>query len=337
MDNSKKNVHSSGPLGMLVRSGQIKSIENDESQHKTQNPVGAAKGLGAYFRTQAGIEFSENELSYVDPKMCEPWEYANRLKGDMGDIDELTTSIKENKQLQPALIRPHPKPHGNIKYEVIFGRRRLEACLRLGMQFLVIKKDIPNIREAIIFQETENRLRRDVSHYSNAMHYKRLLEDSIFKNEREMSEKLGVSLSKLYDIMAFSKIPEEIVKLIPDIHGLSNSLALKIVSLYKEFPEKYEQLIVLAPKIGSSISSPVKLEKALKSDFTNKKLDDVCKAKIYKSIDGRKLFTFKKNHRGSSCIEINKGIDFSINYEKFCDYLKKYLEKECRDLESLPS
>ena len=329
MDNSKRNVHNSGPLGMLVRSGQIKSIENDEGQaNKIQNP-GYLKGLGACFRTQAGVEFSENELTYVDPKICEPWEYANRLNGDMGDLDELMTSIKENKQLQPALIRPHSKPRGNIKYEVIFGRRRLEACLRLGTQFLVMKKDILNVHEAIVFQETENRSRRDVSNYSNAMHYKRLLEDGIFKNEREMAEKIGFSISTLYDMMAYSKIPSDIVKLIPNIHSLSNNLALKIVSLLKEHTDGHEKLLSLASKIGISITSPVKLEKCFKFDLTNDMLNNSGKAKVYKSVNGKKLFTFKTNHRGSSCIEINKGIGFPINHEVLCDHLKNYFEKEC--------
>ena len=120
MDNSKRNIHSSGPLGMLIKSGQIKKIEDEvqlEPSSKEQISV-LNKTSGLYFKTQTGIEFTEHELIYVDPKECEPWKYANRHESEFGEIDELIESIKTNKQLQPALIRNHPTPHDDIKYEI---------------------------------------------------------------------------------------------------------------------------------------------------------------------------------------------------------------------------
>lgn len=327
MDNSKKTVHSSGPLGMLVRSGQIKRIDLDNENQLGQKkyPIGASNDSSPYFRTSTGIIFNENELTNIDPKQCEPWKYANRLDGDMGDITELMKSIKENGQLQPGLVRPHPKPYNNIKYEVVFGRRRHEACLRLGVPFLVIKKNLPSIEEALIFQETENRARKDISNYSNAMLYKRLLEDKIFKNEKDLSDKLSISLSKVYDILAYSKIPLEVVKLIPDIHNLSNSLAIKIVSILKNSPHLYHNLLKVAHHIGSTITSPAKLDASLLDLEESKKENYIIKAKSYKSSLGKKLFTFKINHKGIPCIVVDKSIKH-FDYEKLCQHLVKYLE-----------
>lgn len=328
MDNSKKNVHNSGALGMLVRSGQVKKIDNEENFEVKEQLQQKNKSVGSYFRTQFGIEFNEHELIFVDPRSCEPWKYANRLKDDMGDIDELVKSIKENKQLQPALIRSHPKPYGNIEYEVIFGRRRLEACLRLNTKFLVIKKDISDVKEAIAFQEAENSSRKDVSNYSNAMLYKRLIEDGIFKNEREISDKLGTSVSKIYDIMAYCRIPEEMIKAIPEIHQLSNNMAIKIASIFKELPEKLAQLVSVAPEIGKTITSPAKLERSLRLFDKVEKANYGERAKSYKSVDGKKLFTFRINHRGTPCFEINKELNLSINYDSLCQNLKILLEKK---------
>jgi len=144
MDNSKRNVHTSGPLGMLVKSGQVKKIDLAEEpgignlQHAGLDGLKAA---GAYFKTQSGIGFKENELVFVDPNECEPWEYANRSEDEMGNMEELIKSIKENSQLQPVLVRTHPSPHDGVKYQIIFGRRRHAACLQLGIKLLVIKKD----------------------------------------------------------------------------------------------------------------------------------------------------------------------------------------------------
>jgi ParB family chromosome partitioning protein len=327
MDNKKKSIHNSGPLGMLVKTGMIKSIDNERESDVATKQTGNNNGIGAYFRTQSGIEFNENELMLIDPSQCEPWKYANRLDTDMGNLEELAKSILDNKQLQPALIRTHQNPHGNIKYEVIFGRRRHAACLKLGLQFLVIKKDIPNIQEAISFQEAENRARKDVSNYSNAMLYKKLLEDRIFLDERELSEKLGMSLSKLYDIMAYSKIPEDIIQALPDIHKLSNNMAIKIVALIKSFPEEKSRIKNMAPAIGVTITSPGMLERNLRSAQSEKEAPVKRTAKTYKSLDGRKLFTFKINHRGSPCLEINSKLNSLIDYEDICEYMKNYLGK----------
>jgi ParB family chromosome partitioning protein len=335
MDNSKKNVHSSGPLGMLMKSGQIKSIDDRDGIDKKRDIVESSIELERRFKTQAGIEFNENELVYIDPKTCEPWKYANRLEEDMGDIQELIASIRENKQLQPALVRPHPHPHDNVEYEVIFGRRRYQACLQLNVPFLVIKKNINTVAEAISFQEAENRVRRDVSNYSNAILYKRLIEDNVFKNEKEISEKLGISLSRLYDIMAYSKIPNDIVNQLPSIHTLSNNLALKIVSLLKQFPKKRQEMELIASEIGKTITSPTNLEIRLLSDKKDKKRQLLEKPRIYKSDIGDKLFTLKTNQRGALCLELNRKTLPFLDYEKLCKFLKSYLEKEQIDCEKI--
>ena len=327
MDNRKKNIHNSGPLGMLITSGQIKPIDNDEPSKILQTNQNLSPGeIGRRrFETQSGIEFHEDELMYIDPKICEPWKYANRLEGNMGNIEELVASIRENKQLQPALIRAHPNPHDKIQYEIIFGRRRHMACMQLNVPFLVIKKNINTVQEALIFQEAENRIRKDISNYSNAILYKRLLEDNVFKNEKEISENLVISLSGVYDILSYSKIPETIIQRIPNIHTLSNSLALKIVSLLKKYPEKQEKMAIIASEIGKTINSPKTLEMKLLGD---KEKYFIEKSKVYTSNSGIKLFTLKMNHRGALCLEVNKSIQPFIDYEKLCQNLKFYLEEQ---------
>ena len=327
MNNSKRNVHNSGPLGMLVKSGQVKQIETDADGQKKAAEVEQARSTGFYFRTQSGIDFTENELLEVDPAECEPWEYANRLDDEMSDINELVESIRQSKQLQPALIRLHPNPHNGIKYEIIFGRRRHAACLQLGIPLLAIKKDINDIQDAIATQDAENKFRKDVSNYSNALLYKRLLEDGVFKTGKELAEKLGMSASSLNELMAYTKIPHDIVKAIPDIHMLSNSMALKIAALVNLSPKHHKYILSIAEEIGKTITSPARLEKVVEKHFLNKKVETLEKAKIIKASNGQKLFTFKMGHKGSPCIVIHKELSNNIDHNDLCKYLKAYLEK----------
>jgi ParB family transcriptional regulator, chromosome partitioning protein len=322
MDNSKRNVHNSGPLGMLIESGQIKKIKATEETILKQKPP-------SYFKTQSGIEFSEQELIYVDPEECEPWKYANRQENELGDIDGLIDSIKVNKQLQPALIRNHPNPHGKIKYEIIFGRRRHIACLKLKVPFLVIRKDIPNMQDAIASQDAENKLRNDVSNYSNAMLYKRLLSDNVFRTEKELSEKLRISYSTFNELMAYSKIPEDIVQSIPNIHGLSKQLAVKIVQLINKSKDNHLKMITVASQLGKTITSQAKLEKHFEINTSSKRnqTSTVNTAKSYLSTDGKKLFTFKSDYRGLPSIVLNKEIAGFVNVEDMCVHFSNYLEQ----------
>lgn len=329
MDNSKRNVHNSGPLGMLMKTGQVKKVdEPEDAEVATQTLEASVKTGSSYFKTQAGLEFSENELVYVDPKECEPWKYANRQEDEMGNLDELIESIKINKQLQPALVRKHPNPHDGIEYEIIFGRRRHLACLTLGIPFLVIRKSLSNIQEAVASQDAENKFRNDISHYSNAVLYKRLLQDEVFTTEKELAEKLRMPTSSFNDLMAFTKIPQDVVKKIPDIHKLSKIFAVKLVSLLNKSKKHYAKIVELAPQIGKSITSPVRLQRAIDSEFDKKTARKSNKSKLYKSQNGKKLFTLKYDQRGAPSIVMNKETVSCFDIDSLCDSIKALLDKE---------
>jgi ParB family chromosome partitioning protein len=329
MDNSKRNIHNSGPLGMLMKNGQIKKIEITEEVQSEANNYVNHKSTGSYFKTQSGIEFSEQELIYVNPEECEPWKYANRQEGELGDIEGLIDSIKAHKQLQPALIRHHPAPHGNIKYEVIFGRRRHIACLKLGIPFLAIRKEIPNVQDAIASQDAENKLRNDVSNYSNALLYQRLLADNVFKTEKELADKLRFSTSTLNDLMAYAKIPEDIVKEIPNIHSLSKQLAVKLVQLLNKSKDNHSKILKIAGQIGKTITSQARLEKLFEVEQkpSKKSTNTLQSAVSYTSPAGKKLFTFKSDYRGLPSIVLNKEIAELVNFEDMCHHFSTYLEK----------
>lgn len=324
MNNSKRNVHTSGALGLLIKNGQVSKVE----EKKQENNVEPDEKQGidnTFFRTQAGIEFKENEFIVVNPKECEPWEYANRLETEMGNIDELIESIKQNGQMQPVLIKTHSNPHDGIKYEIVFGRRRHFASLKLGINLLAIKKECTNIQDAIAWQDAENKHRNDVSPYSNAMLYKKLIKDNVFSSEREVAAKLNIPYSNFSDLMSFSRIPKDIVELIPNIHTISISMALKIVSIIGKSPSKYQQLLQIAPQIGKTITSPPKLEKALDEDsIKNNKVIE--KPQLIRSAEGKKLFTLKTDFRGNHCILLDKELAARIDLQQLIKMFKKHLE-----------
>jgi len=322
MDNRNKNVHTSGALGMLVRSGQIKKIENEDLDMHEKEPEKKSVSL---FRTQSGVTFKENELVQINPENCVPWKYANRLDGDLGDINELIDSIKENNQLQPALVRIHPNITQNIKYEIIFGRRRWEACKQLKQPLLAIIKNFSDVQEAILVQEEENKIRKNISNYSSACHYKRLLEEKIFRTEKELADKLHLSKSKLRDLLVYTKIPKEIIKRLPDIHNLSNNMVIRLVNLLNEKPENLKKLIDCAHEIGNKIDSALKLETIINKKSKAKSMD--LNKTVFTNKSGDKLFTFKFDHRRQPCIVINPNLEEKLDCTKLCQLVKDFIER----------
>lgn len=323
MNNKGRNIHNSGPLGMLMQRGDVKKIDEPEVEQAKE----IKKGGASYFKTQTGIEFAEAELVYVDPKECEPWRYANRQDDEMGNIDELIESIKTNKQLQPALIRPHSAPHDNVKYEIIFGRRRHIACSKLGIPFLAIRKDIQNEQDAIASQDAENKLRDDVSNYSNALLYQRLLNDKVFKSEGELARKLGLATSTFNDLMSYARIPADLAESVHNIHTLSKNLASTLVKLLAKDKNNLNFLLNLSAELGKTITSPAKLEKALDKLKKGKPSNSINKlSKQYKSSDGEKHFTFKYDQRGMPAIVFNKTLASQLNFDDLCLKINKIIE-----------
>ena len=158
------------------------------------------------------------------------------------------------------------------------------------------------------------------------MLYDRLLLDGVFKNQAELAVKLGISSSTLNELMAFTRIPEEIASKIKNIHSLTIVMALKIVNLANESDHTYQRMIELASKIGESITNPLQLEKAINQKTTQFTQELLIQPRIYSTKSGKKLFSYKIDSKGNHAILINKHFANFINSDEICNNLKTMLE-----------
>lgn len=69
-------------------------------------------------------------------------EVGDRVRKDLGDIEELARNIKDIGLLNPITVREI----GNGKYDLVAGERRLEACKVLGWERI----------RATVFEEDED-------------------------------------------------------------------------------------------------------------------------------------------------------------------------------------
>jgi len=123
---------------------------------------------------------------------------------ELGDLSELTDSIKKNGIFQNLTVVPYwfemtgvgcdsPEQQAEMGYLVVIGNRRLEASKQAGLKTLPCIISDMSIKDQISTMLVENMQRSDLTIYEQAMGFQMMLDlgDSVL----EISEKSGFSES----------------------------------------------------------------------------------------------------------------------------------------------
>ncbi len=123
---------------------------------------------------------------------------------DMGDLKELTNSIKENGIIEPVIVKPKD---GN--FEIIAGERRFRAAKEAGMtEIPCIEHDIPD-NEALEMSIVENIQRKDLNVFEQAYSVRSLAEIYGYTHE-EIAKKIGKSRVTVTELIRVTELPAEI-------------------------------------------------------------------------------------------------------------------------------
>jgi len=131
----------------------------------------------------------------------------HQARSELGNIDELMSSIKVRGVLEPIIVRPRAD-----RYEIIAGERRYVASKNIGL------KDIPCIEmsvsdnEAMEISLIENLQRKDLDIFEEADGLKSLI-DIYRYSHAQISEKIGKARSTITEIINICKIPKDLRKL----------------------------------------------------------------------------------------------------------------------------
>lgn len=193
----------------------------------------------------------------IDPALIEGYGHRDRLKIDDEDIAELRESIKAHGQQVPILVRPHPTAVD--RYQVIYGRRRLEALRGLGIPAKAIVRKLDET-EAIIAQGQENNLRRDPSFIEKAVFASQLLAEDY--SSEIVKAALGVDKAMLSRLVSVGQaFPIEVIEAIGPAPESGRRPWLEFVGLIKEHEVEPLDLLrkVLPNGFGPGLSSDQRL------------------------------------------------------------------------------
>ena len=159
----------------------------------------------------------------------------NQPRQSMGDLSELTASVREKGILGPILVR-----RMGSRYQIIAGERRYRAATEAGLaEIPCIVREVSDA-EGMELALIENLQRKDLTPFEEAEGLKSLADNHGYTHEK-MAEMLGKSRSSITETLSLTAMPEEIRQLCRLADIQSKSVLLQIVR--QPSPQKMVALI----------------------------------------------------------------------------------------------
>ncbi len=157
----------------------------------------------------------------------------------MGDLSELTASIREKGILEPLIVRRRLD-----HYQIISGERRYQAALQAGLSELpCVERDVDDL-ETIELALVENIQRKDLTPFEEAEAFAQLVNEHEYTHEG-LAARIGKSRTSVTETLSLNTMPEEVKNLCRLADISSKSLLLQVVR--QDAPEK---MVALVEKIS---------------------------------------------------------------------------------------
>jgi len=202
---------------------------------------------------------------------------AGRL--DLGNIQELADSIKENGLRIPILVK---KVKNEDKYTLIQGKRRfkaIELLVNKGEDFAGIKCFLAPQTYKIEDSLFDQIIMNDGTPYTNleqGIVFSQLSERGY--NVTEIATKIGKSITHITNCINMASLPKKVRNMVQSgsVSGLTAVDLFKVVKDESELIEKLEAAVESAPQ----------LENGKKKKITNKNIQDIASASPLKKLEG---------------------------------------------------
>jgi ParB family chromosome partitioning protein len=142
----------------------------------------------------------------------------------IGDLRELTDSIREKGVLEPLLVRFVPRED---TYYIISGERRYHASKSAGLHELPCIEKIADDAETLEIGLIENLQRKDLTPFEEADGLQRLADHFDYTHD-QIAKKIGRARSSVTETMSLHVIPDSVRKACVDRGILSKSVLLQV-------------------------------------------------------------------------------------------------------------
>lgn len=148
----------------------------------------------------------------------------------LGDLRELTDSIREKGVLEPLLVRFMPREDC---YYIISGERRYHASRAAGLREVPAIEKMADDAETLEIALIENIQRKDLTPFEEADGLQRLAQQFDYTHD-DVAKKIGRARSSVSETLMLRTIPESIRKKCVEHGVLSKSVLLQIAKQQTE-------------------------------------------------------------------------------------------------------
>lgn len=173
---------------------------------------------------------------------------ANQPRNVMGDLEELTQSVRDKGVLEPLLVRElEAEDNRGTRYRIISGERRYRAALAAGLaEVPVIPMDVTD-EEALEIALVENLQRKDLTPFEEADGY-RALQEKFQYTQEQIARAVGKSRTVVTESLALRKLPGKVREAAEALGIHTKSLLLEVLKVEK--PEEQVALLEAVHKRG---------------------------------------------------------------------------------------
>jgi ParB family transcriptional regulator, chromosome partitioning protein len=164
----------------------------------------------------------------------------------LGDLRELTESIRQKGVLEPLLVRFVPREDC---YYIISGERRYHSARAAGLREVPAIEKMADDAETLEIALIENIQRKDLTPFEECDGLNRLVDHFNYTHE-DLGKKLGRARSSVTETLSLRAIPDSIRKKCVESGLLSKSLVLQIAKQ----PTEKKMLELLARMIQGGLT-----------------------------------------------------------------------------------
>jgi ParB family chromosome partitioning protein len=233
----------------------------------TRDRLGKGLGalLGEYLDPEAAVgEVRKLPLSVIVPNPMQP----RRVFTD-AELEDLTSSIRENGLLQPLVVRPAPQSPG--RFELVAGERRFRALTKLAWDEVPVLVRDADDETLLVLALVENLQREALNPLEEAEGYQSLA-DRFEMKHADIAKAVGKDRSTVANLVRLLNLPVSIRKLV-ETGALSQGHARALLMV--EDPLQAADLARRAAKDGWSVREMERRASGAAGKRREKKAKDV--------------------------------------------------------------
>ncbi len=260
----------------------------------------------------------------LDPNLVKRSQWANRNEAEFStaEFEELKADIDAaGGNVQPIKVRVAGVFDGQTFYEIVFGHRRHQACLLLGLSVNAVIEESMTDLELFEEMDRENRARKSLSAWEQGRMYQDALAKGLYSSLRKLSESLKVNLADASRSVDLAKLPKVVV----DAFATPLNLQVRWSKPLKDALQRNPDGVLATAKeisLKNEGLSPIEVFERLIG-----KVPSEVKPEIEIKLQGKKAAVFRLDAKGRGILEFETGVLPSDRQKALISLVKDFLSK----------